>query len=109
MKSKILLGSLAVAMVLLLAAPASAHEYRRGDSDHPLRYIAYVAHPFGVAVEYVVLRPLHKLFSRDPLTEIVGHHPIDDERYPGWANRRQADNPEAYQPLFANYWGEDED
>ena len=50
----------------LLAVPtrAAAHQYDRDDSDYPLRYVAYVVHPIGIAIEYALLRPIHYLVSQ---------------------------------------------
>jgi hypothetical protein len=72
----------------LMAAPttASAHEYDRDDSDHPLRYVAYALHPVGIALEYVVLRPIHWFVSKDPADKVFGHEPREepDHNYMEW-------------------------
>jgi outer membrane protein OmpA-like peptidoglycan-associated protein len=55
--------------------PALADDYDDSQS-HPLRVLAYLAHPFGLLVEWVVARPLHFLVSATPQQEyIFGHRP----------------------------------
>ena len=68
-------------MMLLVsfATMAFAHEYDRDDSDYPLRYIAYAAYPFGLAVEYAVLRPIHWAVSQPKWCKIFGHEPRKGE------------------------------
>lgn len=70
-----ILLSVFVASSLLLssAAPVSADEYRERTSGHPLRIIAYVLHPVGVMVEYLLLRPAHWVVSREPMQTLFGH------------------------------------
>jgi peptidoglycan-associated lipoprotein len=87
--------TLTVAAILLLAAPmnSQAHEYDRDDSDHPLRLLAYVAYPFGIAVEYLILRPIHcfvsenkfrnELFGHDSFGKPCGHADGDSAGAPG--------------------------
>lgn len=63
--------------VALASAPrqALADEYDDSQS-HPLRLTAYVAHPFGVLLEWVVARPFHALVSgTKELEYIFGHRP----------------------------------
>jgi flagellar motor protein MotB len=72
--------------LMMTAAPASsfAHEYNRDDEGHPLRYVAYVFHPLGIALEKFVFKPFHKHvlhqnaeFVDTPVYEWVGHVPTD--------------------------------
>ncbi len=84
---KTLFAALLAAALMFSARPASAHDYDRDDSDYPLRYIAYVVHPIGVAVEYAILRPIHWIVSRDAVNEIFGHYPNatePEEEYFRW-------------------------
>ena len=59
----------------LLAAPkiASANVYDRTDGDHPLRYVAYLVHPLGVAVDYALLQPIHRLVSLPNASKWFGY------------------------------------
>jgi hypothetical protein len=73
---------LSILFALALAAipgTSQAHVYDRNDSDHPLRYIAYVIHPIGMAVEYAVLRPIHWVVSQPNADKIFGHDPNREE------------------------------
>ncbi len=63
------LGMIAVAS----ASPSRADDYDEKNSGHPLRIIAYVLHPVGVAIDYLLLRPAHWLGSREPMKTIFGH------------------------------------
>ena len=66
--------ALALAMIAIASAtPSLADDYDKKASGHPLRIIAYVLHPVGVAIDYLVLRPAHWLGSREPLKTIFGH------------------------------------
>lgn len=53
---------------------ASADEYDDSQS-HPLRVVAYIAHPLGVLVEWVAARPFHSLVSAPGLEKVFGHRP----------------------------------
>jgi len=65
---------LALAMIAIAsAAPGRADDYDEKSSGHPLRIIAYVLHPVGVAIDYLLLRPAHWLGSHEPLKTIFGH------------------------------------
>lgn len=65
---------LALAMIgLASASPTLADDYDEESAGHPLRIIAYVLHPVGVAIDYLLLRPAHWLGSREPLKTIFGH------------------------------------
>jgi hypothetical protein len=53
--------------------PVRADDYDEKSAGHPLRIIAYVLHPVGVALDYLLLRPAHWLGSHEPLKTIFGH------------------------------------
>ena len=67
------LAALAMALVMALASPAAADEYDEENAGHPLRLIAYVLHPVGVMIDYVLLRPAHWLVSTEPMKTLFGH------------------------------------
>jgi hypothetical protein len=74
-----LAASWMVASALLLSAlPAAADEYDPRRAGHPLRILAYVLHPVGVAFDYLVFRPAHWVGHHEPLRTIFGHR---GERY----------------------------
>lgn len=60
-------------VLLVLASPAAADDYDPKYSGHPLRIVAYVLHPFGVLVDYLVLRPAHWVGNHEPFSTIFGH------------------------------------
>ena len=60
--------------LLFSAAPAAmADEYDEDMAGHPLRIIAYVLHPIGVAIDYLIMRPAHWLVSQEPMKTVFGH------------------------------------
>jgi hypothetical protein len=62
-----------LAGLLLVAAPAVSDDYERHSAGHPLRIAAYVLHPVGVALDYLIFRPAHWIGSKGPLKAIFGH------------------------------------
>ena len=65
-------GALACLM-LAIASPAAADDYDPEYAGHPIRIAAYVLHPFGVLVDYLILRPAHWVGSKEPFATIFGH------------------------------------
>ena len=56
------------------ATPAAADEYDDMYSGHPLRVLAYVTHPVGVILDYLIFRPAHWLVGRgSPFKTLLGH------------------------------------
>jgi len=53
---------------------ALADEYDESQSN-PLRVVAYVAHPFGVLLEWLAARPFHAIVSAKDLDYAFGHRP----------------------------------
>ena len=67
-------AALALCMIGVAAAtPSRADDYDEKSAGHPLRIVAYVLHPVGVALDYLLLRPAHWLGSHEPLKTIFGH------------------------------------
>ena len=52
------------------ASPMANYDPQR--AGHPLRMIAYVVHPVGVILDYVVFRPFYWLGSHEPLRTLFG-------------------------------------
>ena len=65
-------AALSVAL-LAGATPAIADDYESDRAGHPLRILAYIAHPIGMFFEYLIFRPAHWVGSHEPLKTIVGH------------------------------------
>jgi len=57
----------------LVAPPAQADEYDRSRSGHPLRIVAYVLHPIGWMLDFLIFQPAHKIGNSAPLKEFFGH------------------------------------
>ncbi|NNL65396.1 MAG: hypothetical protein HKP30_04060 [Myxococcales bacterium] len=68
------LGMVAVALAVALAAPvAQADDYERDRAGHPVRVLAYVLHPFGVMLDFLVMRPAHWLGHQPGFKTLFGH------------------------------------
>jgi hypothetical protein len=69
-----LLAGLALCLLAVAyAAPAAADEYDARRAGHPLRIVAYLIHPFGVALDYLIFRPAHWAGSQPAMAVIFGH------------------------------------
>lgn len=68
-----LAAALAVAVALTIALPALADDYDDQYSGHPLRIVAYVVHPIGVILDYLIFRPFHWVGSHEPFSTLFGH------------------------------------
>ncbi len=72
LRRSLLAGAVALAL-LAGAAPVSADEYDPKRAGHPLRIVAYVVRPVGVAIDYLILRPAHWIGKHEPFKTIFGH------------------------------------
>jgi hypothetical protein len=70
---RLMLASLMAVLFLGGALPAPADDYKASEAGHPVRIVAYVLHPVGVLLDYLLLRPAHWLASHEPLKTIFGH------------------------------------
>lgn len=68
-----LAAALTVAFALTTALPALADEYDDERSGHPLRIVAYLVHPIGVFLDYLIFRPFHWVGNHEPFSTIFGH------------------------------------
>ena len=68
-----LAAALTVAVALTIALPALADDYDDQYSGHPLRIVAYVVHPIGVILDYLIFRPFHWVGSHEPFSTLFGH------------------------------------
>jgi hypothetical protein len=73
-----LAGVAFAALAFALAAPAAADEYDARRAGHPLRIVAYVLHPIGVALDWMIFRPAHWAGSQPVMSHIFGHD-VDEE------------------------------
>jgi len=64
----------ALGIALASAAPAAhADEYEADRAGHPVRVLAYLLHPVGVILDYLVMRPAHWLGHQEPFKTLFGH------------------------------------
>ena len=67
-------ASAVLALALALeATPVAADPYDPKTAGHPVRIAAYILHPVGVMLDYLILRPAHWLGSKEPLRTLFGH------------------------------------
>ena len=72
-RAKRWLSAMLCAVAMLTASPVLADEYDEDSAGHPLRLIAYVLYPVGVAIDYLIMRPAHWLVSQEPMKTVFGH------------------------------------
>lgn len=68
------LGLVGVVLALALqAGPAWAEEdYDPSEAGFPLRVVAYVVNPVGVALDYLIFRPAYWIGSYEPFRTVFG-------------------------------------
>jgi hypothetical protein len=73
MKVKVGIVALLLVTFFILSSFSYADNYKRGkEDDHIVRILAYAVHPFGMAVEYTVTRPIHWITKQVHLNKIFG-------------------------------------
>ena len=80
--------------LFLWAAPAAAARYDPQKAGHPLRIAAYVLHPAGVILDYLIFRPAWSLGVREPFRTLFGVR-VPPEDDPG---ERRAEEQPAEEP-----------
>jgi hypothetical protein len=81
MKKRMCAILILAAIAMSFAPSADAHKYDPAGDDMWLRYVAYAVHPFGVALEYTIGRPMHWLVSQPDLDKWFGHEVTEDFTY----------------------------
>ncbi|MGH0034782.1 MAG: hypothetical protein ACQGVK_07110 [Myxococcota bacterium] len=66
---------LALTLTAASVTTSQAHEHDPEESGHPVRVIAYILHPIGVILDFVLVRPAHWLVSHEPFQTLFGHEP----------------------------------
>ena len=62
-----------VLALALQATPVSASdEYDPSDAGFPIRVLAYVVHPVGVTLDYLIFRPAYWIGSYEPFRTVFG-------------------------------------
>jgi hypothetical protein len=79
MNRKLLLIILAVLILSTFSTVSFGRDYKRGKDDNPVRILAYVVHPVGMAAEYLITRPIHWVVKQTDLNKVFGseHKPED--------------------------------
>jgi len=79
MKRKVLLIAFILVLFFVFSSPSFARDYKRGKDDNPWRIAAYIVHPFGMALDYGVARPIHWVVKQTNLNKVFGseHKPED--------------------------------
>ena len=72
-RAKRWLSAMLCAVAMLTASPVLADEYDEDSAGHPLRLVAYILYPVGVAIDYLIMRPAHWLVSQEPMKTVCGH------------------------------------
>jgi len=89
MNKKIAVAMLCLSIVAV-SVPSMANRYKRGASDNPFRIVTYVVHPVGIALEYVITRPIHWLASQPNFDVAMGHqvphYPAEKNTYFEWTH-----------------------
>ena len=68
------IGLVVAAVLFAGAAPAvQADDYESDRAGHPVRIVAYLVHPIGVVLDYLLLRPVHWLGHQEPFKTLFGH------------------------------------
>jgi hypothetical protein len=75
LKSHCIFTLVVVALLISLfpSYNAFADEYNPQEAGHPLRIIAYLLNPFGVLIDYGLMRPAHCMVHKEPFRTIFGH------------------------------------
>jgi len=66
-------AGLLLALLAALAPAARADEHDPERAAHPVRIAAYVLHPVGVILDYLIVRPAHWVVEREPFRTLFGH------------------------------------
>jgi len=78
-RARLWFASLGLAGIFFtLASPMAANEYDPLRAGHPLRVVAYIVHPVGVALDYLIFRPAHWIGSQPVVRTIFGHDIYED-------------------------------
>jgi len=79
MKRKLAIIALVLSFFFVLSSFSYASNYQRNKDDYPVRWLAYVAHPFGMAADYLIARPIHWIVKQTDLNTLFGseHKPED--------------------------------
>ena len=98
MRKLIVLVAALVLVTSATVARAGADAYDDSQA-HPLRLLAYIIHPVGYTIEWLVTRPFHELVAQQDLEPVFGH---DSHAYYG-----ESPFGSAEAKIERRYYGED--
>jgi len=84
MRAKFILVGLLIAVFFVLTLVSGAADYKRGADDNPVLILSYVAHPIGMAAEYLVARPIHWITKQVNLNKIFGSKNTTEDKSFVW-------------------------
>jgi len=64
---------LCIFLLLLGSWEARADSYETSEAGRPWRIMAYLLHPVGVTLDYLIARPLHRILHLKPVDKLTGH------------------------------------
>jgi hypothetical protein len=71
LRTTLLAATAAALLALAPSAHADDHDPKR--AGHPVRIAAYVLHPIGVMLDFLIVRPAHWVVEREPFRTLFGH------------------------------------
>ena len=71
-------AAIAAIALCMSATPVAADDYDPQRAGHPVRIVAYAAHPVGVLLDLLIFRPAHWIGSHEPFASLFGHEPYRD-------------------------------
>jgi len=78
MRRFVVAGMLAVILASAVAPAHAVPDDYEDSQSHPIRVAAYLIHPVGFTIEWLVFRPFHYVVSRPLLNRVFGHRPHED-------------------------------
>lgn len=72
------MGILMAVWLASVPVRATAHDTYDDSESNPLRLAAYAVHPVGVALEWLLMRPIHFVVSQPELEPVFGHVPHEN-------------------------------
>lgn len=98
---KIVLTALLMVLLIISSLIVSADEYNRDEAFISWKLMAYALYPVGYALETIVVKPGHWVFSLPFLRDISGH----DELNKGLLSLDSENNFQSYENLKSLYHG----
>ena len=69
----VLLAAMCMLVPLLAGNAVAGSDYDQTYDAHPIHIAAYAIHPVGVALEWLIFRPIHAMVSFPYVSYVFGH------------------------------------